>query len=92
MRQEYKEVSPWYGIAGYAAATATGILRLYNNKHWVGDVIAGAGFGVLSTKLAYWLYPAIKRKLFKDKPMNTMIMPFYQNRTTGISIVYHLNH
>jgi membrane-associated phospholipid phosphatase len=92
MRQEYKEVSPWYGIAGYAAATATGILRLYNNKHWVGDVIAGAGFGVLSTKLAYWLYPAIKRKLFKDKPMNTMIMPFYQNRTTGISVVYNLNH
>ena len=55
MRQEYKDVSPWYGIAGYAVATTTGILRLYNNKHWVRDVVAGAGFGILSTKLAYWI-------------------------------------
>jgi membrane-associated phospholipid phosphatase len=92
MRQEYKDVSPWYGVAGYAAATATGILRLYNNKHWVGDVVAGAGFGVLSTRLAYWIYPAIKRKLFKDKPMHAMLMPFYQNRGGGISMVYNFGH
>ena len=69
MRQEYKDVSPLYGIAGYGAATITGILRLYNNKHWVSDVVAGAGFGILSTRLAYWIYPVIKRKLFKDKSM-----------------------
>lgn len=92
MRQEYKDVSPWYGVLGYGAAAATGILRLYNNKHWVGDVVAGAGFGVLSTKLAYWIYPAIKRKLFKDKPMNTMVMPFYQNHGGGLSVVYNFSH
>lgn len=89
MRQEYKDVSPWYSIAGYGAATATGILRLYNNKHWVSDVVAGAGFGILSTKLAYWIYPSIKRKFFKDKPMNTMVMPFYQNKSVGLSLVYN---
>lgn len=88
MRQEYKDVSPWYGVLGYSAAAATGILRLYNNKHWVGDVVAGAGVGILSTRLAYWIYPAIKRKLFKDKPMHAMVMPFYQNRGGGISMVY----
>ena len=92
MRQEYKDVSPWYGIAGYAAATATGILRLYNNKHWVGDVAAGAGVGVLSSKLAYWIYPAIKRKFFKNKPMSTMVMPFYQNGGGGISMIYNFRH
>ncbi|MEO6405530.1 MAG: phosphatase PAP2 family protein [Ferruginibacter sp.] len=92
MRQEYKNVSAWYGVAGYAAATATGILRLYNNKHWVGDVVAGAGVGILSTKLAYLIYPAIKKNFFKDKPMHALAMPFYQNKAGGISIVYNINH
>ncbi len=88
LRQEYKDVSPWYGIAGYTMAVATGYLRMYNNKHWFSDVIAGAGIGIASTKLAYWLYPKIKHKFFKDKPMNTMVMPYYQNKTIGFSLVH----
>jgi membrane-associated phospholipid phosphatase len=67
LRQEYKDVSPWYGIAGYAIATTTGILRMYNNMHWFRDVVAGAGFGILSTRLAYWLEPVIASKLFPKK-------------------------
>jgi membrane-associated phospholipid phosphatase len=67
LRQEYKEVSPWYGVAGYAAATTTGILRMYNNKHWFRDVVAGAGFGILATEAAYWLEPIIAKKLFHKK-------------------------
>ena len=92
MRQEYKDVSIWYGIAGYAVATTTGVLRLYNNKHWVSDVVAGAGFGILSTKLAYWIYPAIRKKFFKDKPMNTMVMPYYQSGGGGLALVYNFRH
>jgi PAP2 superfamily len=88
MRQEYKDVSPWYGIAGYAMAATTGYLRMYNNKHWLGDVAAGAGFGIVSTKLAYWLYPKIQHKLFKDKPVNTIVMPAYQNGTFGLGLVH----
>ena len=89
LRMEYKDVSPWYGIAGYITATATGVLRLYNNKHWVNDIVAGAGFGILSTKLAYWIYPCIKRKFFKDKPLNTMVMPYYQSGSAGLSLVHN---
>ena len=84
---EYKDVSPWYGIAGYIAATATGVMRLYNNKHWVSDVVAGAGFGILSTKLAYWIYPSIKKKLFKEKNIQTMILPYYIPGSGGLSLV-----
>lgn len=91
MRQEYKDVSPWYGVAGYVAAGATGALRMYNNKHWMSDVLAGAGVGIASTKLAYWIYPVIKRKLFKDKPMNTMVMPYYQPGGAGLSMVYNFH-
>ena len=88
LRQEYKAVSPWYGLAGYATATATGLLRVYNNKHWLSDIIAGAGVGIASTKLAYWLYPVIKRKIFKHTNRNTVLMPYYQDKNGGISMVY----
>jgi len=84
MRMEYKDVSPWYGIAGYAAATATGMLRMYNNKHWLNDVVAGAGFGIAGTRLAYWLYPKLQHSLFKHSP-GTVLMPSYQNGSFGLS-------
>lgn len=67
MRMEYKDVSPWYGVAGYAAAAATGYLRMYNNKHWLHDVVAGAGIGILSTQAAYFLYPRVQRLLSRHK-------------------------
>jgi hypothetical protein len=89
LRQEYKEVSVWYGIAGYAAATATGYLRIYNNKHWVGDVVAGAGIGIISTRLAYWMYPRIRRSLFKNKDVHTIVMPAYQAGSLGLAMVRH---
>ena len=88
MRQEYRDVSPWYGVAGYAMATATGYLRMHNNKHWFSDVVAGAGIGIASTKLAYWLYPKIQNKLFKDRPMKTVIMPAYTNGGFGLGLVH----
>ena len=86
--QEYKNVSPWYGIAGYAIAVTTGYLRMYNNRHWFSDVAAGAGVGMVSTKIAYWLYPKIQHKLFKDKPVNTIVMPTYQQGSFGVSMVH----
>ena len=44
--QEYKDKSIWYGIAGYAVATGTGLFRIYNNRHWLTDVAAGAAGAV----------------------------------------------
>lgn len=73
MRREYKDVSPLYGVAGYIMASATGFLRMYNNKHWFGDVMAGAGIGILSTQIAYWVYPFIEKKLFRNKPGHILI-------------------
>jgi hypothetical protein len=70
LHQEYGHVSPWYSIAGYSIATATGFLRIYNDKHWLSDVMAGAGIGILSTKIAYWLHPLIKNVIFKNKIEN----------------------
>jgi len=86
MCHEYQDLSCWYGVAGYAMAAATGYLRMYNNRHWFGDVVAGAGVGIASTKIAYWLYPKIQRLFFKDKPAGTMIMPTWQSGTLGIAL------
>ena len=92
LRQEFKDVSPLYGVAGYAAATATGVIRLYNNKHWVSDVVAGAGFGIVSTKLAYWIYPFIKNKLFRSKNSNALFVPYYQSGGSGLSLIYTIKN
>ncbi|MCO4293332.1 phosphatase PAP2 family protein [Solitalea sp. MAHUQ-68] len=90
LRQEYKDQSMWYGIAGYGVATATGVLRMYNNKHWFSDVVAGAGIGILSTEMAYWVYPPIKRVLFKDKSPKALVAPTYYDKTIGLSLVVKL--
>ncbi len=85
--QEYKDVSIWYGISGYLVATGTGFFRIYNDRHWLTDVVAGAGIGILSTKVAYWLQPYLSKKLFKNKKQNNgLAMPFYNGREYGLSI------
>ncbi len=91
MRMEYQNVSPWYGVAGYAMALTTGYLRMYNNKHYFSDVVAGAGVGIASTHLAYWLYPKIK-KIFvpHQKRDDNVLLPFYQDKVVGVHWVYHL--
>ncbi len=64
--QEYKDKSIWIGVGGYAVASFVGAARIYNNKHWLSDVIAGAGVGILTTKAVYWLYPYMQQ-LFCSK-------------------------
>ncbi|WP_165501792.1 phosphatase PAP2 family protein [Pedobacter frigiditerrae] len=88
--QEFKGQSPWFGYAGYTIASATGILRMYNNKHWLSDVVAGAGFGILSTKLTYVIYPYLK-KIFKVNERKLSIAPAYQNGSLGFGLGYKLN-
>ncbi len=88
LHQEYKDISVWYGIAGYTAAVATGALRMYNNRHWLSDVVAGAGIGILATKASYWMYPAIKKIFFKNKAMHTMATPYYNGNAGGILLTY----
>ena len=55
--------SLWYSVGGYAVATGIGAFRVMNNRHWVSDVMMGAGIGILSTELGY----ALSDLIFKDK-------------------------
>ncbi|MCI9846868.1 phosphatase PAP2 family protein [Flavobacterium pectinovorum] len=87
--QEYKDQSIWYGISGYLVATGTGLFRMYNNRHWLTDVVAAAGIGILSTKAAYWIFPYVKNKIFpsKENRVSSMLMPFYNGKQAGCGLV-----
>ncbi len=86
--QEYKDVSVWYGISGYLVAAGTGAFRMYNDRHWLTDVVAGAGIGILCTKTAYWLHPKLQNLLFKNKTNNSfLVAPFYNGKQLGFGFV-----
>ena len=59
-----KEYGPWWGAGAYAVATATALMRIYNDRHWTNDLLGGAVIGILSADIGYWLMP-LERKLFK---------------------------
>ena len=61
--KEFKDSSPVLAYSGYALATFVACSRLYNNRHWVADVVAGAGFGILSVELAYLTYFPIRNAI-----------------------------
>lgn len=75
LRREYWDISPCIGVAGYAVASFTGFLRMYNNRHWLTDVIAGAGIGILSVQAAYWLYPVIARTFGRKRQDRFFVAP-----------------
>lgn len=57
LRREYGKEYPGIAVAGYAVATTVGLMRIYNNRHWASDILGGAGFGILSASIMYWLSP-----------------------------------
>lgn len=53
LHKEYGHESPWISILAYSCASSVAILRVMNDRHWSADVLAGAGFGILSVNLVY---------------------------------------
>lgn len=85
--QEYKDISPWIGYSGYLIAATTGYLRIYNNRHYLNDVVAGACIGIVSTKFAYWLYPkTFTKSKCHHSNFHTISTPFYTDGKVGINV------
>jgi len=61
LHQELKYSHPILSYSGYVVATGVGMLRIYNKQHYLSEVIAGAGLGILSTKLTYWVFDKVTR-------------------------------
>ena len=92
LAQEYADKSPVYTVIGYTFAVTTGIFRMYNRDHWFSDVVAGAGFGVFSTKAAYLVYPYLRNMLtHRDRNGKKItFVPTYQDSMPGLSFAMEL--
>lgn len=77
LRMEY---GTWVGLAGYFAAGCTGYFRMRAGKHFLNDVLAGAGIGFFSARAAKWLLP-LEQKLLgwdKESPVRAVVVPQYE--------------
>lgn len=95
LHEEYKDQSIWYGVAGYSIATVSGVLRMMNNRHWMSDVLVGAGIGILATKVVYLLYPVVKGSLNRKSGNNSQssltLAPYVSRDHYGIFLQYHIH-
>lgn len=89
MREEY---GLGVGIGAYTVAVGVAFLRLYNGRHWLNDVIAGAGVGILSARIGYWMLPLYQRwfKWRKVDSKTMVVSPTYnpEERSFSINLAY----
>ncbi len=56
LSEEFGAKYKWVPYLSYSIASSVGAMRILNNKHYLSDVLIGAGIGFLSTKVAYWTH------------------------------------
>lgn len=83
--EEFKETNSFLAYSGYGFATATGALRVMNNKHWISDVFVGAALGIMVTKLVYHFDYLFPWNPFKKKN-DFVVLPSYADRALGIHL------
>ena len=92
MYKEYGELSPWIGIGSYASASTVAVMRMLNNRHWMSDVLFGAGIGILSTELGYYLSDLIFKKkkdvYFKNRDIDYTQVPSFLEYSVGYSCLF----
>lgn len=79
---EFEDSSPILAYSGYAFATITGAFRMINNKHWLSDVLVGAGVGILATELVYYFEPLKNFNPFK-KVKGMSVVPLIDDKHYG---------
>ncbi|TGE22628.1 phosphatase PAP2 family protein [Hymenobacter metallicola] len=91
--KEYGAQSIWYRVGGYTVATGVAGLRVAKDNHWLSDVLAGAGVGMLSTEIVYRVYPLLQRATRKIVGPDSrfgrqaVLLPSYTNGATGATLV-----
>lgn len=91
--KEFKDTSPVLAYSGYALAAFVAGCRVYKNRHWVADVVAGAGFGILSVELSYLIYFPIRNAIArqvnrKAKDFPVVAAPLCGSKMTGLYLSY----
>jgi hypothetical protein len=83
---EYRESNFWYANSGFLFATATGIFRVANNRHYASDVLTGAGIGLASGILVSYYNPFQSIRFGKNKKTTAFIYPQIGNQI-GIGLL-----
>lgn len=73
--QSWPSASKYVTPASYGAATLVGVARMYKNKHWASDVVAGAGVGTLSGVLFERYNRAYPNNIFNRVFLPASIVP-----------------
>jgi Membrane-associated phospholipid phosphatase len=76
---QFRDVK-WIPITAYSIAGLAGVSRMYDNKHWLTDVIAGATVGTLVGNLV----------AHRTVNSHLTIVPFGNANFQGIKVVYSL--
>ncbi len=79
---EFNETHPLIAYSGFLFSTTTGAFRIINNKHWLSDVLMGAGIGILVTNLVYHFEPLKNFNPFKNDKRTTLL-PYIDNNEVG---------
>lgn len=86
MSKEYGNRNPWYSVGAYTLASGIGIMRVMNNRHWVSDVLAGAGVGILSANIVYLTH----QYRWGKKRSHRTIIPTVNQGNYGLVYIYRL--
>ena len=84
LTREYGELSPWVGVGAYSLASVTGAMRIANNKHWLSDVLTGAGLGILSAEAGYLISDILFKKDFSCEELSDDETPSFFGLYTGM--------
>lgn len=95
VRMEYRDDSPLYGVGAYTIAFGVAFLRLYNERHWCNDILAGAGIGILSARIGFWLLP-LERKLLKldkvhGREVGVTFVPYYEHTSKSMGGMFAIS-
>ncbi|HAQ19864.1 MAG TPA: hypothetical protein DCR40_11610 [Prolixibacteraceae bacterium] len=74
---QYRDVK-WVPVAAYSVASLVGLSRVYDNKHWMTDVVAGAAVGTLVGNL-------VSHRTSNSK---LTVIPFRKNGFQGVKLTY----
>lgn len=83
-----------WGAGAYAVATSVAVMRVCHNRHYWWDTVAGAGAGILSANIGYWLLSPTKNilgihtKSDVRLTMNPVVDPYSGTLCTSLSLTF----
>ncbi len=79
-----------WGAAAYGVAASVAALRVYHDRHYWWDTVAGAGCGILSAQIGYWSLRPVKRlfgiNLPDDRTMSMVPVADAFTGTYGVAV------